>query len=184
MAVVKKVTKRDPKRNQAWLAKRLKVTQQRVSRLLRRDGWRWPKYGWSDAEVKEIVEWVEVLREDNPATATEPLGDDVDASEVDGESLDPRELLKLVSKPEQRIKLLGVIERAAKVRVDRELLLGGYLKKEDVDAGRVARVQAVRAELANVRLLAIKMQGMSVIEMEGVLEDWARGVCQKFERES
>ena len=182
-------TKRDRKRNQIWLAKRLKaegkpLSQQRVSQLIKREGWRWVKWGWTDAEIAEIKAWHAELREENPATTSDPTNDSKAAAALGiylGDVVDPHELLKLVTKPEQRIKLTGVIERAAKVKVDRELLLGGYLKKEDVAEGRIARVQAVRAELANIRLLAIKMQGMTVIEMERVLEEWARGVCQKFE---
>jgi hypothetical protein len=177
---------RDRKRNQTWLRKRLKVSQQRVSQLIRREGWRWGKFGWTDAELKEIKAWHAELREENPATSSDPSVNPLDAAPaitaaLMGDVVDPQELLKLVTKPDQRIKLMGVIERAAKVKVDRELLLGGYLKKEDVEAGRLSRVQAVRAELANVRLLAMKMQGMGVIEMERVLEDWARNVCEKFE---
>lgn len=182
--------KRDRKRNQAWLAKRLKITQQRVSALLKREGWRWPKWGWTDAEVDEIRAWHRGLREENPATASDPMagvavgGDSVAAAagEIDDDETDPRELLKRITNPEKRIKLAGVIERAAKCQVDRELLLGGYLKKEDVEARDVRKVQAVRQELSNVRLLALKMEGMDLIERERVLEDWARGVCQKFER--
>jgi hypothetical protein len=175
--------RRDRKRNQKWLGSQLKITQQRVSKLLEREGWRWKKWGWTDAELEEIKAWHEELREQNPATSTnpEPASAAATFGLVAGDVVDPQELLKLVTRPDQRIKLMGVIERAAKVKVDRELLLGGYLKKEDVEAGRLARVQAVRAELANVRLLAMKMQGMGVIEMERVLEDWARGVCAKFE---
>lgn len=160
----------------------MKVSQQRVSQLIRREGWRWTKWGWTDAELEEIKAWHEGLREENPATSSNPLeAAPAFTAALMGNVVDPQELLKLVARPDQRIKLMGVIERAAKVKVDRELLLGGYLKKEEVEMGRLARVQAVRAELANVRLLAMKMQGMGVIEMERALEDWARGVCEKFE---
>lgn len=98
------------------------------------------------------------------------------------ETDDPHEILKLVTSPTKRLQLQGAVERMLKTRAEREFMLGGWLKKEDVEAGRVARIQAVRAELANIRLLALKLDGKPVSEMEQVLEDWAKGVCQKFER--
>jgi hypothetical protein len=148
--------RRVEKRNQDWLARQLKVKQQRVSQLIRREGWRWGAGNWSDAQLEEIQVWHAGLREENPATASEPGAIAVTANPIAeatlGDVIDPHELLKLVSKPEQRIKLAGVIERMAKVKVDRELLLGGYQKREEVNAGRIARVQAVRARAARLAL--------------------------------
>jgi len=185
-------SKKKSVRGQAWLAKKLKISQPRVCKLMKREGWRWKRSGWSTADVRAIRKWLDELREENPATAdvggggggggagAGEIGDVHGLADL-GDEIDPQALLKLVHKPESRLKLMGVIERAAKVKVDRELLLGGYLKKEDVEAGRVARVQAVRQELSNVRLLAMKLQGKSVVEMEKDLEEWAREVCRKFE---
>src|SRR4051812_11677243 len=115
---------RDRKRNQTWLRKRLKVSQQRVSQLIRREGWGWGKFGWTDAELEEIKAWHVDLREENPATSSDPSVNPMAAPSVMaalmGDEVDPQELLKLVTRPDQRIKLMGVIERAAKVKVDRE----------------------------------------------------------------
>ena len=81
-----------------------------------------------------------------------------------------------------KAKLDLLVKRAAKLEIENTLALGGYLKREDVERGRVERVQAVRRELANIRLLALKLDGKSVPAMELVLEQWARDVCRKFER--
>lgn len=181
--VVKKTKKAlAAKRGQGWLASLLGVSQQRVSKLVAREGWRWGKADWTDAQVVEIRAFVESLRAENNATAANtgetpvPLGA--------GDIVDPRELLKLVDSPKDRIKLIAIVERAAKVQLDRELLLGGFVKKDIVEAERIARVQAVRAELGNIRLLAIRLEGRTAREIETELENWAQDVCRTFEQKA
>lgn len=84
--------------------------------------------------------------------------------------------------PISRAKLDLLIKRAAEVEINNTQKLGGFLRKDDVERERVERIGAVAGELRNARLLALKLVGKSIQEMETILEDWARGVCRKFEK--
>lgn len=81
-----------------------------------------------------------------------------------------------------RVQVQKMLESIASIKVDREMKLGGLVRKEDVDRERVERVQAVRQEMSRVRLQAVKLQGQDLLACEKILEEWARGVCRKFER--
>jgi hypothetical protein len=135
--------------------------------------------------VAEIKAWHAEIRADadldtaGEAAVEEPKTPPPDAL---GDNVDLRSLLKLVPGAKDRIKLGAVIERALKTQVERDLALGQYVRKDEVEAGRVERIQSVRAELSNIRLLAIRLFGKPVPEMEVELEAWARSVCRKFER--
>lgn len=140
---------------------------------------RWTKAGlsktgpWSDAQVEKAKAWRRKFFPSSAADAAllaEPSG-----------ATDPLSEIRDLS-PVKRAQLQLVVERAAKLKIEREMLLGGYLKKEDVERGRVERVAAVRQELSNIRLLALKMEGKGLQDREQILEEWARSVCRKFER--
>jgi hypothetical protein len=141
---------------------------------------RWVKAGlsktgpWSDAQVEKARVW---RRKYYPSSAA----DAALVAELPGHAADPLSEIRDLS-PVKKAQLQLVVERAAKLKIERELLLGGYLKKEDVDRGRIERVASVRQELANIRLLALKMEGKGLQDREQILEDWARAVCRKFER--
>ena len=59
-------------RSQAWLARKLGVSQQRVSKLIQHDEWEWPARDWTDAEVAEITAWIEERRDEANAGASAP----------------------------------------------------------------------------------------------------------------
>lgn len=132
-----------------------------VRRWIRHADWKFGPGPWPKDQLPEIQFWADDHLRKNP-------GEGQFASE------------SKASRKERRAKLQVLIERAAKLRLDRELMGGIYIRRSEVEASRVARVQVVRRELSNIRLLATKMQGMNLIKMEELLENWARGVCQKF----
>lgn len=130
--------------------------------------WTFDRKQWPESQVPELRAWRERYY---PSDAD---ADMVQAAE--GDSLN--EIRSLPA--ERRAKLQLVLERAAKLKLEREMMLGGYLKKDAVEAERLERIQAVKQELATIRLLAIRLEGRTVIEMERILEQWAEEVCNKF----
>ncbi len=80
----------------------------------------------------------------------------------------------------QDAKLNLLIERAAKVRMERELLAGLYMKKEEVERGQVQRIYSVRAKMQEVPLRAHLLVGKTEMEIEAILTDWMRGICDYY----
>jgi hypothetical protein len=56
--------------------------------------------------------------------------------------------------------------RAAKLELERAILAGRYVRRADVERGRVARVVAVRARLLALPLLAGELAGLAAGEIE------------------
>src|SRR5687768_1739105 len=107
------------KRGQEWLGKKLGVTQQRVSELVQEK--RVPrKREYTQADVDAIKPHLLDARAQNNATASD-LEESGDESAIQALSRNPERVA--------RIKL--IIERTAKLKLERELLAGGYVKKED-----------------------------------------------------
>lgn len=152
---------------QTGLATALGVTQQRVSELVR-EGRIPRKAKYTADDAKAAREMLTVARAGNNATA----GNDDD---------DPEgavERLKL--NPEKLARIKFLIERTAKVKLERELLAGGYVKKTDVQAGLLARVYSIRARLAELPLRAHLLIGKTEVEIESILRDFARETCDHY----
>jgi hypothetical protein len=83
--------------------------------------------------------------------------------------------------PERRAKLELLIERAADIRLRRELKLGLYVKREDVDRGQVERVVAVGRKMRTINTLAVTLAPITdPRRCEEILEGWAQAVCNSF----
>lgn len=156
------------KQGQSWLAKECGVSQPRIAQLIAAGRIpKKPEYDKADAAKAKAV--ILEGRAGNNATA----GDLEDAGEEDA--------IKALSKnPERvaRIKLL--IERTAKLKLERELLAGGYLKREDVEKSNVSRVFSVRAKLQELPLRASLIAHKTEAECERILTDWSREVCDYY----
>lgn len=167
------------------------VSPKTANKYVRDSRWRLGKGPWTDGQIARAKVWREkhypvdgevAEPEAAPvaaAAAVSPVVGDLDG--VGGDALaDGADTGMEGLSVERREKLRLVIERRVTMQTDRELLLGNYVKKEDVDRERLARVAAVKTELTNVRLLALKMEGKPLTQRETILEDWARDVCNKF----
>jgi len=137
---------------------RVGVSQPSVSKYTRDDRWEFGGGPWTATEVKEIRAW---RRRHYPAD-DDPLAELQDLSQ------------------ERRAKLQLVVERTIAVKFKNQLAAGGLLDKHEVERGRVERVAAVKAAMMAIRHLAVKMEGKGLQEREQILEDWARGVCNRF----
>lgn len=167
--------------NQRDLAKALGVSPKTANKYVRDPRWKLGKGPWTDAAVAKARDWrrkhfptseEEAAASKAPADNARPGASDGDGA-GDADDLLPRD-------PMTRAKLDLLVKRAAKVEIENTIALGGYLRREDVERGRVERIEAVKAELYTVRVLAIQLEGKSLPERERILEDWARGVCLKF----
>ena len=145
-------------RGQRGLAGAIGVSQPIVSKYTRDDRWEFGGGPWTATEVKEIRAW---RRRHYPAD-DDPLAELQDLSQ------------------ERRAKLQLVVERTIAVKFKNQLAAGGLLDKHEVERGRVERVAAVKAAMMAIRHLAVKMEGKGLQEREQILEDWARGVCNRF----
>jgi len=139
-------------------ARAIGVSQPIVSKYTRDDRWEFGGGPWTATEVKEIRAW---RRRHYPAD-DDPLAELQDLSQ------------------ERRAKLQLVVERTIAVKFKNQLAAGGLLDKHEVERGRVERVAAVKAAMMAIRHLAVKMEGKGLQEREQILEDWARGVCNRF----
>ncbi len=153
---------------QAWLADRLDVSQPRVSQLVA-DGRIPRKSQYTKGDVDAAKAVLLDARAGNNATIGALEEDDNDAA-----------IRALSKNPERvaRIKLL--IERTAKLKLEREMLAGGYVKKEDEDKRDTAKVYAVRAKMQELPLRASLIAHKTERECEAIITDWMREVCEYF----
>src|SRR5688572_3570270 len=127
-------------KTQSEKAKRFGVTQQRVSEL-QREG-RIPSGPITEAKAGEVEQQLAEARSVNNATAA-----------TVEESADDPELREMEKKyPERAVRIKLIIERTAKIRLERQMLAGGYRKREDVEKEDVAKVYSVRAKLQEIPL--------------------------------
>jgi hypothetical protein len=156
--------------SQSDLSGRLRISQQRLSKLLRDPEWRWGRGPWTEDQADEADAWLAGRREANNATAGMDSGGVGDAQQLE----------ELKRNPEKLARLRLIIERTAKVKLERELLAGNYLKREQVAREQVSKVYAVRAKLQELPLRAHLLVGKTEAECEAVLIGWMREVCEFF----
>lgn len=167
---------------QADLARELGVSRPRVSQWLSHPKWKWGRGPFERRQLKAMRAWVEQIRsESNRMSGETPVGKP--QPEL-GDLIDPAVLLKLVPSAEKRIKMAATIERLRRQEFDRLREMGEYMKRAEVEAGWLARVQAVRGTLGAIRQIARKLVGCTEMEIETELERWAKDTCRKFEAEA
>lgn len=167
MGAKAKVT-RGKGRGQGWLAGQCKVSQPRISQLVS-EGRIPRRASYSPEDVARAKAMLLDGRAGNNATAA-----DLEASG------DETAIQALSKNPERVARIKLIIERTAKLKLERELLAGGYIKKEDADKEKVGRVYSVRAKLQEIPLRASLVAHKSEAECERILTDWMREVCDYY----
>lgn len=151
-------------KTQVALAKRLGFSQPRLNKLMGDGDWLVNGFGrgpWSERDAERIESWLESRRSGNTP-------------------LDPVEAIKSMG-PERQWKLKLLAVRVAKLEAEQKLMLKQYIPREDVERERVQRVLAVKSELMNTARLMSMLEGCATPgEMEMQVQDWARGICERF----
>jgi len=160
--------------NQSALATRLGVNQQRIAKLIRDQEWRWPKNApWSEKQAAQMDAWLSDRRASNNFGASR--------LEADAEEDDDESAIRALSKnPERIARIKLIIERTAKIKLEREMLSGGLMKREEVERQWLQRVYSVRAKMQEIPLRASLIAIKSEAECERILTDWMREVCEYY----
>ena len=156
------------KQGQSWLAQECGVSQPRIAQLVA-DGRIPRKVSYGEADVRRAKRALLEGRAANNATAAQ----DEDAG-------DETAIERLSKNPERVARIKLVIERTAKIKLERELLAGGYLKREDVERERVARIYAVRAKMQEMPLRSSLLVGKTDAEIHQSLTAWMKEICDHF----
>ena|SRR5687768_6043116 len=155
-------------RGQSWLAEQAGVSQPRISKLVS-DGRIPRKQEYTEADVVAAIAMLDEGRATANATAS-----DLEASG------DESAIQALSKNPERVARIKLIIERTAKLKLERELLAGGYIRKEESDKDKIARVFSVRAKLQEIPLRSSLIAHKSEAECERILADWMREVCDYY----
>lgn len=141
------------------LARALKLDEKAVRKYLADDRWTFRRTPpWPRSIVAKVSGWRK------SQLAQQPDGDESEA--LEGLSAERKTKLKLV------------IERTAKLRLERELLAGKYLNRDDVEADLVARANEAKQTLQAVTSLAPRLIGKSESEVRALLADHVDLVCR------
>ena len=155
--------------NQKKLAARLKVSAPRLSELMAESDWSFGKAPWSESQAAKIDAHMKARRAVNNATAA-----------VVEETADDAAIAAMSKNPERVARIKLIIARTAKITLDREVLAGGYIRREDVERENVARVYSVRAKLQELPLRASLLAHKSEAEIERQLTEIAREICDHY----
>jgi hypothetical protein len=158
--------------SQAWLALQLGISQPRVSTLVSEPDWPFARSSWSVKDVAAIRSYLQDRRATNNASiaADEDAGDDAAIAQI----------AAINRSPERVARIKYLIEQTAKVKLQRELLAGVYVRREDVEKERVARVFSVRSKLGELPGRAAQIAGRDATECERILADWVREICDYY----
>jgi hypothetical protein len=141
------------------LARAMKLDEKSVRKYLADDRWMFKRTPpWPRSIVPKADTWRKLNLEQQPD------GDEVDA--LEGLSA------------ERKTKLRLIIERTAKVRLERELLAGKYLKRDDVEADLIGRASEAKQTLQVITGLAPRLVGKSEAEVRALLADHVDLVCR------
>ncbi len=198
---------------QTQAAKRLGISQGRLSQLAKDDGSVFaPRDGWTAAAVERARAELRGRRSfaGNPAGKNQlglSSGAAVQAAETEGRGVRKagraargaalasppgmmgeleEEFEQLKRSPVQRMKFNIMVEKYATMKLDREMKLGDWLKKSEVEEGRIARVHAVKAKCmefpARADLIGAEL-GLSESQVRGLeaaIEAMMRELCEHF----
>jgi hypothetical protein len=125
---------------------------------------RWPfrrKPRWKVSEVPAMQAWRAQNLEQQP----------------DGDGIDADPAITGLS-PERKAKIRLVIERTAKVRLERELLAGRYLLRDAVQSDLVRRASEAKRTLESVVNLTPRLIGKDESEVRRLLAEHVTLVCE------
>lgn len=152
-------------KSQKALGKLIDRTQECISGYVRRNDWPVRRNSpWSPGDLKKIKIWLITLEQQKRIP--------------EGEILSPV-MTKVQS---ARYELYN--EKAMLAKMDRLVREGEYLKKSDVELGRVKRIHAVKAGLMRlVQFLPKQLVGMTdEAEIGNLIESQVREICDGFAR--
>lgn len=164
----------------AALARGLGVSREAVTRYLKRPDWKFAATGpWN---VEQVRAWRDATlspaHHDGGKRRKRPAQPPKDTVAGVSAGLDA-ELAKLDVEKRARVNLL--VERRLAIELDREIRSGRYMRREDVERGRVARIHAVRARLqALPRQAASDLVGLDETEISRVLTEHCDAICREF----
>ena len=153
---------------QNGLARAAGVSQAAVSQWLKDRDWKWGRGPWKSSDLAAILEFGRGRRRrsNDPAESAKAGGAGAGA-ELGG---NPRKRAKAIADlgPLERASLQLKLESAASKKVDREITLGKYVLREDVEKERVGRIHAVKnASLALVESGIVELIRGAESELDG-----------------
>ena len=163
--------------NYSQLARTLGVSRQRATRLAKSPGWAFGNPPWPAAVAGKIVADHARRRDESNA-----VGDD-DGADVDLDgigSFDEAIRRLLPTSPVSAAKIKSAQERWIAVEQKRRIEVGDYILKSEVERGRIARVHAVRAGLADLALQSHRLVGLTESEIAAELTGMAKRICNRI----
>lgn len=142
----------------------------------------WPvrrRAPWSWADVHKIREWRKGL-----SGAAEREADQADTADTAGGGNGVLEALQ--ASPERLAKLRLLLTRREILELDRAIKAGEYVKLADVEAGRVARIQAVKTMLLNqrqrveIRVRTVVKNEKTIAKIGAIIDTEARRILKTF----
>lgn len=145
------------------LAKALSRDDKAVRLYLKDDRWTFRRTPpWKASDIPAMVEWRAKNLDQQPDSASTNIEAD-------------RALGGLSAERIAKIKL--VIERTAKVRLERELLAGKYLARDAVQADLVSRANEAKQTLAAIVGLAPRLVGRDEADIKRLLNEHVELSC-------
>jgi len=161
---------------QTWLAKQLGISQPRVSQLVK--GADWP-FGVGPFDLKQIA-GIKTYLDARRSVANATAGALDEEPEQSDEKANDEAIKALTRNPERVARIKLVVERTAKLKLEREIVAGCYVRKEDVEKDSSAKVFSVRAKLQEIPLRASLIAHRPERECERILTDWVKEICDYY----
>lgn len=165
--------------SQGQLAAVIVVSRKTVAAWTKRDDWPVRRRApWSLADVHKIREWRKGL---SGAAEREADQDDTDTTGGGNGVLEA-----LQASPERLAKLRLVLVRREILELDRAIKAGEYVKLADVEAGRVARIQAVKTMLLTQRqrvevlVRTVVKNEKTITKIGAIIDSEARRILKTF----
>lgn len=118
---------------------------------------------WSASQVRHFLSWHSTLQEDRSADDYQPQNAAASPARV----------------AEIRLK----IERMKKLQIERKILEGHYIERDNVESGWVQRAEFFRQSMEALPAdMARKLEGRSAVEIEAILKDSINGIIDSYAR--
>lgn len=156
----------------AALARAVGVVRPRMSEDVNDPAWPFGPGPWPASDVPRIQAW---RTEQHPASPQAKADFD---SATSGD-MDAAEFVRRMN-PERKAKFQYIVEKVTNLRLEREMMLKGYLKKDDVEDGLVRRIHAVKSGLYSLRMRAAELVGKNETEIAAMLTEFADELCRLY----